>query len=241
MGVGKCDFEMGVVAPKQTALIVIGASGGVGVALLEYISIRIDMVCLPTFNKNKPEISQFSWIQYDSNNFESTRSLFEEVAKMHEISAVIDVSGAFFASKLQKSNSEEVSQVISTNLIAPLILAKNAQEFMKIGGKVIFMSSIVSNMQIIGSSVYAASKAGLERGILALSPEFSQTGHAICGVRLGYMDYGMTYKINEKVRQEILVQSPKKGFINISVLGEKILEILRTETSDINGMLYEIQ
>jgi NAD(P)-dependent dehydrogenase (short-subunit alcohol dehydrogenase family) len=241
MGVGKCDFEMGVAAPKQTALIVIGASGGVGVALLEYISTRIDMVCLPTFNKNKPEISKFSWIQHDSNNFESTRSLFEEVAKMHEISAVIDVSGAFFASKLQKSNSEEVSQVISTNLIAPLILAKNAQEFMKIGGKVIFMSSIVSNMQIMGSSVYAASKAGLERGILALSPEFSQTGHAICGVRLGYMDYGMTYKINEKVRQEILVQSPRERFINISVLGEKVLEILRNETSDINGMLYEIQ
>ena len=112
---------------------------------------------------------------------------------------------------------------------------------MKIGGKVIFMSSIVSNMQIIGSSVYAASKAGLERGILALSAEFSQTGHAICGVRLGYMDYGMTYKINEKVRQEILVQSPRERFINISVLGEKILEILRNETSDINGMLYEIQ
>ncbi len=238
---GKCDFEMGVVAPKQTALIVIGASGGVGVALLEYISTRIDMICLPTFNINKPDTSQFSWIQYDSNNFESTRSLFEEIAKMHEISAVIDVSGAFFASKLQKSNSEEVSQVISTNLIAPLILAKNAQEFMKIGGKVIFMSSIVSNMQIIGSSVYAASKAGLERGILALSPEFSQTGHAICGVRLGYMDYGMTYKINEKVRQEILVQSPRERFINISVLGEKILEILSNETSDINGMLYEIQ
>ena len=160
---------------------------------------------------------------------------------MHEISAVIDVSGAFFASKLQKSNSEEVSKVISTNLIAPFILAKNAQEFMKIGGKVIFMSSIVSNMQIIGSSVYAASKAGLERGILALSPEFSQTGHAICGIRLGYMDHGMTYKISEKVRQEILVQSPKESFINISVLGEKILDLLKTETSKVNGMLYEIQ
>jgi NAD(P)-dependent dehydrogenase (short-subunit alcohol dehydrogenase family) len=241
VGVGKCDSKMGVVTPKQTALIVVGASGGVGATLLEYISSRTDMVCMPTYNKNRPEKSHFSWIRYDSNNFESTRSLFEAITKTHEISAVIDVSGAFFASKLQNTNSDEVSHVISTNLIAPLILAKNAQEFMKIGGKVIFMSSVVSNMQIIGSSVYAASKAGLERGILALSPEFSQTGHAICGLRLGYMDYGMTYKMNEKVRQEILVQLPKGRFINISVLGEKILELLRTQTSDINGMLYEIQ
>jgi NAD(P)-dependent dehydrogenase (short-subunit alcohol dehydrogenase family) len=112
---------------------------------------------------------------------------------------------------------------------------------MKIGGKVIFMSSIVSNMQMIGSSVYAASKAGLERGILALSPEFSQTGHAICGIRLGYMDYGMTHRLNEKIRMDILGQSSKKSFINIDVLGDKVLDILKTEITDINGMLYEIQ
>ena len=232
---------MGVAEPKQTALLIVGASGGVGAALLGYLSTRTNLVCIPTYNKNLPVSDQFTWIQYDSNNFGSTRSMFEKISKTHEISAVIDVSGAFFASKLQKSDSEEVSQVISTNLIAPLILAKNAQEFMKIDGKVIFMSSILSNMQIIGSSVYAASKAGLERGILALSPEFSQTGHAICGIRLGYMDYGMTYKISEKIRQEILVQSPKESFTNISVLGEKVFHLLKAETSEINGMLYEIQ
>lgn len=241
MGLGKCNFKMGVAEIKHTAIVIVGASGGVGGALLEYFSTRTDMVCIPTYNKNKPRMSPFSWIHYDSNNFGSTRALFENITKTYELSAVIDVSGAFFASRLQKTKCEEVGQVISTNLIAPLILAKNAQEFMKIGGKIIFMSSVVSNMQIIGSSVYAASKAGLERGILALSPEFSQTGHAICGIRIGYMDYGMTYKINEKVRQEVLVQLPEKKFIDISVLGEKILEILRTETSDINGMLYEIQ
>jgi NAD(P)-dependent dehydrogenase (short-subunit alcohol dehydrogenase family) len=238
---GKCDFKVGVVSPKRTALIVIGASGGVGATLLEYISTRTDMDCIPTYNKNRPANNHFSWIQYDSNNFESTRSLFEAIDKTHEVSAVIDVSGAFFATKLQKSNSDEICQVISTNLIAPLILAKNAQEFMKIGGKLIFMSSIVSNMQMIGSSVYAASKAGLERGILALSPEFGQTGHAICGIRLGYMDYGMTYRLNEKIRMDILGQSTKESFINIDVLGDKVLDILKAEITNINGMLYEIQ
>ncbi len=238
---GKCDFKVGVDARKQTALIVIGASGGVGATLLEYISTRTDMVCIPTYNKNRPTNTHFPWLQYDSNNFESTRSLFEAIDKTHSISAVIDVSGAFFATKLQKSNSNEISRVISTNLIAPFILAQNAQEFMKIGGKLIFMSSIVGNMQMIGSSVYAASKAGLERGILALSPEFGQTGHAICGIRLGYMDYGMTYRLNEKIRMDILSLSSRESFISIDILGDKVLDILKAEANDINGMLYEIQ
>lgn len=238
---GKRYFKMGVAAPKKPAILIVGASGGIGAALLEYISTRTETICIPTYNKNRPSISQFPWIQYDSNDFDSTRSLFEAISKTHDVTAVVDTSGAFFASRLQKSNNDEISQVVSTNLIAPMILAKNAQEFMNAGGKVIFMSSIVSNLQMIGSSVYAASKAGLERGILALSPEFSQTGHAICGIRLGYMDYGMTYKLNEKIRMDVLSQSPKESFIKIDVLGDKVLDILRTETTDINGMLYEIQ
>jgi NAD(P)-dependent dehydrogenase (short-subunit alcohol dehydrogenase family) len=241
MGMGKRYFKMGVAAPKKPAILIVGASGGIGAALLEYISTRTETICIPTYNKNRPSISQFPWIQYDSNDFDSTRSLFEAISKTHDVTAVVDTSGAFFASRLQKSNNDEISQVVSTNLIAPMILAKNAQEFMNAGGKVIFMSSIVSNLQMIGSSVYAASKAGLERGILALSPEFSQTGHAICGIRLGYMDYGMTYKLNEKIRMDVLSQSPKESFIKIDVLGDKVLDILRTETTDINGMLYEIQ
>ena len=99
----------------------------------------------------------------------------------------------------------------------------------------------MSTMQITGSSVYAASKAGLERGVLALSSEFSQTGHGICGIRLGYMDYGMTYKINEKTRKEISEKLSDKKFMEINVLGDKILEIIKSETHEINGVLYEVK
>jgi 3-oxoacyl-[acyl-carrier protein] reductase len=219
----------------------VGASGGVGTALLKYISTRTQLVCIPTYNKNLPPADSHSWIHYNSNDSESTRSMFVEISRMYEIEIVIDVSGAFFASKLEKASTEEISQVIFTNLTAPLILAKNAQEFMGKGGKAIFMSSIVSTMQIPGSSAYAASKAGLERGISALSLEFDRTGHAICGIRLGYMDYGMTFNIKEKVRDEILLQLPQEKFIDISVLGDQILNLVRGKAAEINGMLYEIK
>jgi 3-oxoacyl-[acyl-carrier protein] reductase len=166
--------------------------------------------------------------------------MFEEISKQYAISLVIDASGRFFASKAQKTTPQDINDVISTNLVAPIILAKYAQEFMQDGGKIVFMSSIVSTMQLAGSSAYSASKAGLERGILSLSSEFNQTGHGICGIRLGYMDYGMTYKINEKVRNAILENLPDEKFIDISLLGKMILEIEKTETTKMNGKLYEI-
>jgi NAD(P)-dependent dehydrogenase (short-subunit alcohol dehydrogenase family) len=232
---------MGVSEAKQQALLLVGASGGVGAALLEYLSSRTSLVCIPTYYRNKPQASHFFWIHYNSREIESTRVMLEEISREYNVVLIIDASGEFFASKIQRSSAQDIAGVISTNLIAPLILAKNAQEFMQVGGKVVFMSSIVSTMQITGSSVYAASKAGLERGVLALSSEFSETGHGICGIRLGYMDYGMTYKINEKTRKEISEKLSDKKFLNISALGEKILEIINSETHKVNGMLYEVK
>jgi 3-oxoacyl-[acyl-carrier protein] reductase len=231
---------MGVVRAKQKALLLIGASGGIGGALLDYISSRTSLICIPTYYKNEPEESHFPWIQYNSSDHGSTRTMFEEISKQYEISLVIDASGRFFASKAQKTTPQDINDVILTNLVAPIILAKYAQEFMQNGGKVVFMSSIVSTMQLVGSSAYAASKAGLERGIMSLSSEFNQTGHGICGIRLGYMNYGMTYKINEKVRNTILESLPEEKFLDIGLLGDKILEINDAETGEINGKLYEV-
>lgn len=238
---GERSFKVGVVEPKEKALLLIGASGGVGTALLEYLSARVDLTCIPTFNNNFPVADTYSWIQYNSNDFQTARSKLQEISMNYEISAIIDVSGAFFASTLRNSSPEDIVEVVSTNLTAPLILAKNAQDFLGVGGKAIFISSIVSGMQIIGSSAYAASKAGLERAILAISQEYSLTGHAICGIRLGYMGYGMTYKIQEKVRKKILSGLSQEKFIDISVLGDKILDLIASQTAEINGSLHEIK
>lgn len=238
---GERDLKMGIAESKEKALLLVGASGGVGTALLKYLSTRVHLRCIPTYNKKLPQADGFSWIQYDSNDFHSAKLILREISLKYDFSVVIDASGAFFASTLQDSSPEDIVDVISTNLTAPLLLAKNAQEFMSQGGKAIFISSIVSGMQIMGSSAYAASKAGLERGILALSPEYSETGQAICGIRLGYMDYGMTYKIKDKIRNEILRGMPQEKFIDISVLGDKILDLLKSEINEINGTLHEIK
>jgi hypothetical protein len=54
------------------------------------------------------------------------------------------------------------------------------------------------------------------------------------------MNYGMTYKINEKVRNTILESLPEEKFLDIGLLGDKILEINDAETGEINGKLYEV-
>ena len=241
MGLGKRYLKVGIENIKPQALLLLGGSGGIGSALLDYISTKTDLICIPTYNMNRPAGENFVWQQYDSSNVDSTRTLFEEVSANFQVKVVIDATGSFFAAKLRNAPPVEISKVIFTNLIAPMILAKNCQEFMATEGRVVFLSSILSKMDLVGSSVYASSKAGLERGIQVLASEYTQTGHAICGIRLGYMDYGMTYKINDRVRGEILRSLPEGKFIDISLLGEKILELCESKAKVINGKIYEIK
>ena len=224
---------------KEKALLLVGASGGIGTALLDYLSVRTEIICIPTYYRNRPIDSPYDWVQLNTIDFNSSKNIFETITKKYEIDLVIDVTGCYFASKLQNTSSQTINEVISTNLVAPLNLAKNAQAFMSIGAKIIHMSSILSTSNVVGSSVYAASKAGLERGILSLSTEFAASGHAICGIRLGYMNYGMTHRIDKKIRARILKNLPEEKFIDIKILGDLVIQIMNSDAEKVNGNIYD--
>ena len=76
VGMGKRNFEMGMNKTKEQALLLVGASGGIGSALLKYLSPRTSLVCLPTFNRNKPADSSFFWTHFASLHFYSVGQVF---------------------------------------------------------------------------------------------------------------------------------------------------------------------
>lgn len=225
---------------KKKVILLIGGTGGIGNALLEYLVPRTKFEVIPSFNKTVPKNGNYSWFHYNALDFKTSSRVIEEISKDINIVMIIDATGAFFADRLINTDARDINDVIATNLTAPLLLAKTAQESMIEGGRIIFLSSVVGTMELVGSSIYAASKAGLERGVLALAPEFSQSGQGICAIRLGYMDYGMTYKIEQTRRNQLLDQMPEKKFISISNLGDKILEISVSSISEINGIIFEV-
>ena len=239
VGLGKRNSKMAI-ENKEKAILLLGASGGIGAELLDYLSSRTRFVVIPTYNENKPENTSLIWFRYNSQDFNTNHLLFESIFEQYEIATIIDATGAFYAARIQNASSEEINDVISTNLTGPLILAKHSQSLMRDGGKVIFLTSVVGTLSLIGSSVYAASKAGLERAVISLSSEFSKTGHGICALRLGYMNYGMTYKIEEDARKRILENLNNEEFIDIELLGEQILKVIASECSEMNGRVYEV-
>ena len=125
---------MGVSEVKRQALLLVGASGGVGVALLEYLSSRTPLVCIPTYYRKKPQGSDFSWIHYNSSDIESTRTMFEEISREYDVVLVIDASGEFFASKIKIGKTGRPDFKAISKATLSLSLRSRRNQNIEIGG-----------------------------------------------------------------------------------------------------------
>ncbi len=222
---------------NESAIAIIGASGGIGYALLQELSGDIGTQYFPTFNSSVPLDNKFNWSYYNSLDHKSAEDYFKQLST-YSVKAIIDCSGAFFASSLNKAEDLDIERVISTNLTGPFLTAKHALSTLAPNGKLILMSSVLAKKNVFGSSIYAASKAGLEHGISVLGQEFSKKNLAICGIRLDYMDYGMTHKINEDVKIKIRNSMPNLEFIKIEELANIINLIVHMDSIELSGRTF---
>lgn len=232
---------MGIDSFREKVILLLGASGGIGNALNAYLSQKMN-IRIVVANRSSQQIQGLSqeWVHYDSTDFNSADALIKGLSKKYEIQMIIDVTGAFFASTLTKATSQIINEVVSTNLTGPLLLCKAGLQFLQQGSGIVFMSSVIAGKSEYGSSVYAASKAGLEKAIEILAPEFEREKLYVCGIRLTYMNYGMTFKITEDRRERIRAQLPGSQFTSIDVLGSLIENIYKLRADSVNGRIFEL-
>jgi NAD(P)-dependent dehydrogenase (short-subunit alcohol dehydrogenase family) len=240
LGMGKCNSKMGVENETQQTILLIGGSGGIGSALIQSDLFNSNIVCVPTYFSNKPIDGELPWRHYDSGDLSSAESVIEKLSGECNIDMIIDASGAFFASTIEKTSLNTIRDVAWTNFLAPLALTKIALKYLAPSGKIVFLSSVTTQLNVYGSSVYAASKSGLEKTIVLLGPEYEKSGKAICGIRLGYMDYGMTYQINEGTRNLIKNSLPKGEFLTIDELADLLLKLFYSDYASVTGKIYDI-
>jgi len=231
---------MGVSDVKQQTVLLIGGSGGIGRALIHSKLFSSNIVCVPTYFSNKPIGSDLPWQYYDSGDLLSSESAIEKLSNECDIDMIIDASGAFFASTIEKASLDTIQDVVWTNFLAPLALTKIALKSLAPSGKIVFLSSVTTQLSVYGSSVYAGSKSGLEKTISLLGPEYEKRGKAICGIRLGYMDYGMTYQINETTRNLIKNTLPNGEFLTIDELADLLLKLFHSDFASVTGKIYDL-
>lgn len=226
-------------------IIITGINGGIGNYLFNsFLNNKEETI--GAYHKHKPNGEQYkNCVQLDITDTNQIENFVKNYSAILKNIALINCAGISYNSFAHKSNLDEWKNVIDVNLtgtfnlIAALLPLMREQNF----GRIINLSSVVSQMGVAGTSAYAASKAGLNGMIKSIAIENAQKGITINNVNLGYFSVGMISTVPADIQQEIKNKIPAKVFGDPKDIFNTIQYIrnipyLNGTCIDLNGGLY---
>lgn len=158
---------------KKPAILITGASSGIGKSLVNIFvknnfnvigaARRIDLL-QEIKNSFGEKQNYFHPFFLDITNKESIQELFDKISSNFEIVCLINNAGISSFNKAIDDTNDDIEKVIKTNLIGPIFAIKKILPSMieKKSGTIINILSVVNKKIFTNSSIYSASKTGLE-------------------------------------------------------------------------------
>ncbi len=151
-------------------------------------------------------------------DFSDRESLLTFIQKVNLENSIIDIlinnAGAIRRAPAAEHSNEDWDQVISINLDAPFILAREIGKNMiaRGNGKIIFTCSLLSFQGGINVAGYSASKGALTSLIKALANEWAAKGVNVNGIAPGYIITDNTEALrNDKERSAAILSRIPAG------------------------------
>ena len=110
----------------------------------------------------------------------------------------------------------------------------------KTSGRIINISSIISDRGFNGLSVYSATKAGLNGLTLSLARELGRTGTTVNAILPGFIETEMSSGLNDKQLNQILKRTPIGKLAEKSDISSLVEYLLSEDASSITGQLIKI-
>ncbi|SUV67190.1 gluconate 5-dehydrogenase [Bordetella avium] len=120
-----------------------------------------------------------SALPFDVSDHEAMQAAFVTLDAQHgRLDILVNNVGARIRKTLRDISPSEIRQLIDTDLVAGILLAKLATERMarQGSGRLIAITSVVGELARVGDAVYPAAKQGLTGLMRALAAEFGPQG-----------------------------------------------------------------
>jgi NAD(P)-dependent dehydrogenase (short-subunit alcohol dehydrogenase family) len=218
-------------------ILLIGASGGIGSELsLMFPNDKI----IRHFHTHIIE----DGYRADVKSFESVRKMTEDVlSKFGHIDVLINASGISIDGFAHKIDIEKWREVVETNLFGNFNLVRAILPSMRQNkfGRIIFLSSVVSQRPVMGASAYSTSKNALIGLTRTVALENASLGITCNSVVLGYFNKGIIRVVRDI--DEIVQSIPIKRLGTVVEIKNAIQFLMDTEymtgqTLSLNGGLF---
>jgi NAD(P)-dependent dehydrogenase (short-subunit alcohol dehydrogenase family) len=211
---------------QKKVILITGASGALGAEMVKYFSKNWNVIA--QYNSNEAKVPKNENVYpIHCNLLEENEivNLIEQIdLQFGRLDCLVNNAGISKSAISWKTEVEDWNKTIALNLTAPFLLSKYAIPILRKNneGSILFISSVVGQIGEIGTSAYAASKAGLFGLSKTLAKELSKFNITSNCIALGYFNTGMIHQLTADMQEKTIAQIPLNSFGNPSVLVETI-------------------
>jgi 2-deoxy-D-gluconate 3-dehydrogenase len=209
---------------KGRRAMVVGGAGDLGLAILEGLleagasAVAIDISpkvkALPALLQEKGY--EVHGLEVDIKSRNAIKQSVVDAAQLlgGDIDILVNAAGIQRRAPSEDFSEQDWDDVISVNLTAAFIYSQQVARSMIANkyGKIIHVSSIMSQFGGVTIPAYAASKGGLSQLTKALSNDWAAKGICVNAIAPGYIDTQLNTALigDEKRSNEVLLRTPAK-------------------------------
>ena len=229
---------------KDKKIIVTGASGGIGNAIIKKLS-EVGANILASGTK----IEKLEELKKNFKNIKILRCDMSESSKIEEfienatnelggsLDCIINNAGIAQDNLAIRMSLEEWQKVINVNLTSTFLMSKFAIKKMlkNKSGKIVNITSVVGHTGNLGQSNYTASKAGIIAMSKSLAIEYAKKNINVNCISPGFIKTAMTDKIEDKFKEAIISKIPSSRLGEPDDIANAVLFLSSNQSNYING------
>ena len=225
-------------------IIVTGASGGIGNAIIKKLSeaganILASGTRIEKLEELKKNFEGIKILKFDISQSDKIEEFIENATGElgGSLDGIINNAGITQDNLAIRMSLDEWQKVININLTSTFLMSKFAIKKMlkNKSGKIVNITSVVGHTGNLGQANYTASKAGIVAMSKSLATEYAKKNININCISPGFIKTAMTDKIDDKFKEIIVSKIPSARLGEPDDIANAVLFLSSDQSNYING------
>ena len=239
---------------EKKNVIVTGASGGIGNAIIKKLSkaganILASGTRIEKLEELKKNFEGLKILKFDISQSDKIEEFIENATNElgGSLYGIVNNAGITQDNLAIRMSLDEWQKVININLTSTFLMSKFAIKKMlkNKSGKIVNITSVVGHTGNLGQANYTASKAGIVAMSKSLAIEYAKKNININCISPGFIQTAMTDKIDDKFKEVIISKIPSARLGEPDDIANAVLflssdqsDYINGETLHVNGGMY---
>jgi len=229
---------------EKKNIIVTGASGGIGNAIIKKLSeaganILASGTRIEKLEELKKNFEGIKIKKFDISQSDKIEEFIENATTElgGSLDGIVNNAGITQDNLAIRMSLDEWQKVININLTSTFLMSKFAIKKMlkNKSGKIVNITSVVGHTGNLGQANYTASKAGIVAMSKSLAIEYAKKNININCISPGFIKTAMTDKIDDKFKEVIISKIPSARLGEPDDVANAVLFLSSDQSKYING------